>query len=220
MHSNAKAAPMAAVSHGPGPVSAPSHASPSSSSSSGPHQTSVDDIVHSFEEADQHTVDLSGYQPEDWICLSIFWVMSLLVFLQFFSRYVLNDSFAWTEELAVYCLIGVVFLGAAMCVRTCRHIQVDFLYRYLPKPVGRVLATVIDILRTAFFGYAVWLTYRYIVLVGDEPMTTLFWNKSYVYWVALAGFAMMFLRSLQVSARNWRQGYSILENPAAYDALD
>lgn len=208
MHLNAKAAPMAAVSHPPEQPPGPHHVS------------SVDEIVQSFEEADHHDVSLAGYQPEDWICLAMFWAMALLVFLQFFSRYVLNDSYAWTEELAVYCLIGVVFLGSAMCVRACRHIQVDFLYRYLPKPVGRVLSTLIDILRTAFFGYAVWLTYRYIVLVGDEPMTTLFWNKAYVYWVALAGFAMMFLRSLQVSWRNWRQGYSILENPAAYESLD
>ena len=37
---------------------------------------------------------------------------------------------------------------------------------------------------------------------------------------ALAGFFMMFLRSLQVSVQNWRQGYSILENPAAYESLD
>ncbi|WMD20161.1 TRAP transporter small permease [Achromobacter seleniivolatilans] len=211
MHSNAKAGPIAAASSAPSQHLAPP----------GPHQAaSVEDIVHTFEEADQHEVSLAGYQPEDWVCLAMFWTMALLVFLQFFSRYVLNDSYAWTEELAVYCLIGVVFLGAAMCVRACRHIQVDFLYRYLPKRVGRVLSTVIDILRTAFFGYAVWLTYRYIVLVGDEPMTTLFWNKSYVYWVALAGFFMMFARSVQVSVQNWRQGYSILENPAAYDALD
>ena len=208
MHSNAKAAPMAAAS--PAPPQPP-----------GSHPAaSVDEIVQSFEEADHHEVSLAGYQPEDWICLAMFWTMALLVFLQFFSRYVLNDSYAWTEELAVYCLIGVVFLGSAMCVRACRHIQVDFLYRYLPRPAGRALSTLIDILRTAFFGYAVWLTYRYIVLVGDEPMTTLFWNKAYVYWVALAGFAMMFLRSLQVSVRNWRQGYSILENPAAYESPD
>lgn len=208
MHLNAKAAPMAAASH------------PSAQPPGQHHVASVDEIVQSFEEADHHKVSLAGYQPEDWICLAFFWMMALLVFLQFFSRYVLNDSYAWTEELAVYCLIGVVFLGSAMCVRACRHIQVDFLYRYLPKPAGRLLSTLIDILRTAFFGYAVWLTYRYIVLVGDEPMTTLFWNKSYVYWVALAGFVMMCVRSLQVSVQNWRQGYSILENPAAYESPD
>lgn len=208
MHSDAKAAVMAAASNNP--VHPAGHQPPAT----------AQEIVQSFEEADHHEVSLAGYQPEDWICLGIFWVMALLVFLQFFSRYVLNDSYAWTEELAVYCLIGVVFIGSAMCVRACRHIQVDFLYRYLPRPVGRTLATVIDLLRTAFFGYAVWLTYRYIALVGDEPMTTLFWNKAYVYWMALAGFVLMFLRSVQVSICNWRQGYSILENPAAYESQD
>lgn len=208
MHSDAKAAVMAAASNNP--VHPAGHQPPAT----------AQEIVQSFEEADHHEVSLAGYQPEDWICLGIFWVMALLVFLQFFSRYVLNDSYAWTEELAVYCLIGVVFIGSAMCVRACRHIQVDFLYRYLPRPVGRALATVIDLLRTAFFGYAVWLTYRYIALVGDEPMTTLFWNKAYVYWMALAGFVLMFLRSVQVSICNWRQGYSILENPAAYESQD
>ncbi|CAB3812626.1 TRAP transporter small permease [Achromobacter sp. K91] len=208
MHSDAKAAVMAAASNNP--VHPAGHQPPAT----------AQEIVQSFEEADHHEVSLAGYQPEDWICLGIFWTMALLVFLQFFSRYVLNDSYAWTEELAVYCLIGVVFIGSAMCVRACRHIQVDFLYRYLPRPVGRTLATIIDLLRTAFFGYAVWLTYRYIALVGDEPMTTLFWNKAYVYWMALAGFVLMFLRSVQVSICNWRQGYSILENPAAYESQD
>jgi len=185
------------------------------------HETSVESIVHSFEEADQHqNVSLAGYAFEDWFCLVLFWIMGALVFLQFFTRYVLNNSFAWTEELAVYALIGVVFMGSAMCVRICRHIQVDFLYRYLPQGIARVLATLIDLLRTLFFGYAVWLVYRYIELVGIEPMTTIMWNKAYVYWLALAGFVMMFARSVQVSVQNWRQGYSSLENPGAYQSLD
>ncbi|CAM3793601.1 TRAP transporter small permease [Bordetella flabilis] len=184
------------------------------------HPSSVESIVSSFEEADHQEVDLSGHTFEDWLCLGLFWIMALLVFLQFFTRYVLNDSFAWTEELATYALIGVVFIGAAMCVRTCRHIQVDLLYRYLPRAAGRVLSTAIDVLRTAFFAYVAWLVWQYIQLVGDEPMTTIEWNKAYVYWLALFGFVLMCLRSLQVTAQNWRQGYSNLERPEAYDKVD
>ncbi len=75
------------------------------------------------------------------MALVIFWVMALAVFLQFFTRYVLNDSYAWTEEIATYCLIGVVFIGASMCVRLSRHIQVDLIYRYLPHLVARALST-------------------------------------------------------------------------------
>lgn len=186
-----------------------------------PHaEVAAEELVASFAGADQHVVDLSGYSFEDWVCFGFFWVMSGLVFLQFFSRYVLNSSFAWTEELAVYCLIPVVFIGAAMCVRRSRHIQVNILYRYLPGPAGRVLSTLVDLARTVFFGYVAYLVARYALAVDNEPMTTIAWNKSHVYWLAFAGFALMFVRSVQVTVQNWRQGYSILERPEAFDGVD
>ncbi|REF01690.1 TRAP transporter small permease [Cupriavidus plantarum] len=185
-----------------------------------PHMSSVEDLVQSFEEADAQPVDISGHGVEDWFTVLLFWVMTVLVFLQFFTRYVMNDSLSWTEELATYCLIGVVFIGASMCMRRCRHIQVDLLYRYLPHVAARVLSTLVDIVRTAFFAYASWLVWRYIGIVGDEPMTTIDWNKDHVYWFALVGFVMMFARSCQVSWENWRRGYSILERPQAFEAID
>ncbi|MGO4331678.1 TRAP transporter small permease [Cupriavidus sp. 2TAF22] len=185
-----------------------------------PHMASVEELVHSFEEADGQPVDLSGYAAEDWFTLGLFWLMTVLVFLQFFTRYVMNDSLAWTEELATYCLIGVVFAGAAMCVRKSRHIQVDLLYRYLPQRLARVLSTLVDLVRTAFLAYAGWLVWRYILVVGDEPMTTIEWSKSWVYYLVLAGFMLMFLRSCQVCWQNWTQGYSILERPEAFETID
>ena len=185
-----------------------------------PHEVAAEELVASFAEADHHVVDLSGFSVEDWVCFGFFWMMSGLVFLQFFTRYVLNNSFAWTEELAVYCLIPVVFIGASMCVRRSRHIQVNILYRYLPAPAGRVLSTLVDAVRTVFFGYVAWLAMRYALAVNNEPMTTIDWNKSHVYWLAFAGFVLMFGRSIQVSWLNWRQGYSILERPEAFDGAD
>jgi len=182
-----------------------------------PVETSAEALVASFAEADQHVVDLSGYGIEDWICLGFFWIMASLVFLQFFSRYVLNDSFAWTEELAVYCLMPVVFIGAAMCVRRVRHIQVNLLYRYLPVPAGRVLSTAVDLAAVIFYGYAAWLVARYALAVDNEPMTTINWNKSYVYWLAFAGFALMTVRGVQVAAENWRRGFSPLQNPGHFE---
>ena len=185
-----------------------------------PVEVAPEDLVKSFAEADVHVVDLHGHSVEDWICFGFFWAMAGLVFIQFFTRYVMNDSFAWTEELAVYCLIPVVFIGSAACVRRSRHIQVNILYRYLPKPAGRVLSTIVDITRTVFFGYVAYLVARFALAVNNEPMTTIDWNKSHVYWLAFAGFALMFLRSVQVSWINWRQGFSILERPEAFDGVD
>ena len=76
-----------------------------------------------------------------------------VVFYQFFTRYVLNDSAAWTEEIARYLLIGVVFVGASIGVAKNNHIQVDLLYRYLPaRALARALAIAVDVLRIAFFA--------------------------------------------------------------------
>lgn len=183
-------------------------------------QITGDEIAHTFEEEATPKVDLGIYAFEDWVALVIFWVMALAVFLQFFTRYVLNDSYAWTEEIATYCLIGVVFIGASMCVRLSRHIQVDLIYRYLPHVVARALSTVIDLIRIAFFGYAVKLVWVYIQIIGDESMTTINFPKNYVYYAVLLGFVLMFARSLQVALQHLRQGYSILERPGAYDGFE
>ena len=57
----------------------------------------------------------------DWGRLFIV-VLILIVATQFFTRYVLNNSFGWTEELARYLLIMLGFVGSVTCVRKGSHI--------------------------------------------------------------------------------------------------
>ena len=178
-----------------------------------------DELAKTFDSQIQE-VDLSVYAPEDWITLAVFWLMTMCVFLQFFTRYVLNDSYAWTEEIATYCLVVIVFMGSAMCVRLSRHIQVDLIFRYVPHAPARALSTVIDVIRIAFLGYAIRLVWRFIRVVADEPMTTIQYPKGIFYYVVLGGFVMMFVRALQVAWENWRRGYSILERPAAFESAE
>lgn len=177
----------------------------------------ADELARTIEEESAPPIDLSVHAFEDWITLAIFWSMTLAVFTQFFTRYVLNDSYAWTEEIAIYCLIAIVFIGSAVCVRLNRHIQVDFLYRYIPQAPARILATAIDLVRFAFFAYTTILIWRYIGIVWDEEMTTIRWPKYLVYGWVFAGFVLMTLRSAQVAYINWRRGYSTLERPETYD---
>lgn len=179
----------------------------------------AEELAHSFEDATPD-VDLSHYAIEDWVTLAIFWVMTGCVFLQFFTRYVLNNSYAWTEEIAINCLIGVVFLGAVMCVRISRHIQVDVLYHYLPARPARVLAIVVDVVRIGFLAYACWLMWRYVAIVADERMVTVDLPRSIVFYSVLAGFVLMLLRSVQVFIANQRRGYSVLERPEEFQKVE
>lgn len=177
-----------------------------------------EELAAAFDE--EQPVDLSVFGVEDWFAIAIFWIMAGAVILQFFTRYVLNDSFAWTEEIAVYCLIGVVFVGAAMCVRISRHIQVDLLYRYLPHGAARMLANLVLVLQIVFFGYVSWLVYKYASLISDEMMVTVELPKSIVFYTVLAGFVMMTLRAIQVLIASLRDGYSVLERPGKFDGSE
>src|SRR4051794_40974087 len=181
-------------------------------------QVSAEELAHTFDESEHAPVDLSEYAFEDWLALALFWAMALAVFVQFFTRYVLNDSFAWTEEIATNLNVALVFIGSAMCVRISRHIQVDFLYRYLPSWLGRILSTAVDLARIAFFGYGALLIWRFMDIVADEQMTTINLPKNLTYAFVFIGFLLMCFRSVQVAFLNWRRGYSVLERPEAFDA--
>ena len=121
---------------------------------SGPKVMGDDGQFHATDEE----VDLSQTPVEAWVSLLFFWTLGLTVFYQFFTRYVLNDSAAWTEEIARYLLIATVFTGAAIGVAKNNHIQVDFFYRFMPRALSRIMGLLVDVLRIGFFATATLLT--------------------------------------------------------------
>jgi len=168
-----------------------------------------DGEFHATDEA----VDLSHTTIEGWVSLAIFWALGAVVFYQFFTRYALNNSASWTEEIARYLLIGTVFVGASIGVAKNNHIQVDLLYRYLPAPLCRAMSMVVDVLRIAFFAAMVVLTAQMMQKMGSYQMTIIDLPMNIVYGVCLFGLAMMTLRSVWVMKVHVQRGYSVLERP-------
>jgi TRAP-type transport system small permease protein len=172
----------------------------------------IDEEGHFHLEDD--AIDLSDTIAEGWAALGIFWLLALTVFYQFITRYVMNDSASWTEEIARYLLIAVVFVGATIGVAKNTQIQVDFFYRHMPAAVGRWLSRAVDVLRIGFFAAAVVLTAQMMLKLGSNTrMTIIDAPMNLVYGVVLLGFAAMTFRSIQVARVHWRRGYSVLERP-------
>ena len=164
-------------------------------------------------------VDLTHYRLEDWTSFGIFWLLALVIFYQFFTRYALNDSASWTEEIARYLLIATAFVGAAIGVRKNNHIQVDFLYRLLPRYVTRPMSTFVDVARILFFGYCVWLTIALMQKIGASRMAIIDWPIGILYGFVALGFALMTWRAVGVAWDNWKRGYSVLERPELADEM-
>lgn len=166
--------------------------------------------------AQDEAVDFSGTPWEAWIALAFFWLLGAVVFYQFFTRYVMNDSAAWTEEIARYLLIATVFTGAVIGVVRNNHIHVDFFYRFMSPRVGRLMATLVDVLRVGFFASAVVLTVLMMQRLGSTArMTMIDLPMNWVYGICLLSFAAMTVRAVQLAILHWRRGYSVLERPEA-----
>jgi TRAP-type transport system small permease protein len=147
--------------------------------------------------------DLSDVRPEDGLVLCLFWALAVVVFLQFFTRYVLNSSLGWTEEIARYLLIVVTFLGSAMAVRKRSHIAIEFFYRYF-GPTGRHrLALAVDTICLLFYLVAAWITGS-LALKTRQLMTSIDLSKSLIYWLACLGLAGMAYYAARELAHRWR----------------
>jgi TRAP-type C4-dicarboxylate transport system permease small subunit len=158
-------------------------------------------------------VDLSGTPVEAWVALGFFWLLGATVFYQFFTRYVLNNSASWTEEIARYLLIAVVFTGATIGVAKNNHIQVDFFYKFMPEWLSKLMNHLVDIMRIAFFGAATFLTGQMMEKLGTYKMTIIDLPMNLVYGVVMAGFAAMCLRAMWVMKIHWQRGYTVLQRP-------
>jgi TRAP-type C4-dicarboxylate transport system permease small subunit len=156
-------------------------------------------------------IDLSVYALEAWVAFAFFWLLAFTVCYQFFTRYFMNDSASWTEEIARYLLICTVFMGISAAVRDNRHIHVDFLYRLIPRRVGRVLSTFVDLAQLAFLTYAAVLVWLMMQKMGNYKMTIIDLPMNLVYGVCLLGFVCSAVRAAQVAVVNWRRGYSALD---------
>ncbi|OGB93579.1 MAG: hypothetical protein A2Z31_03980 [candidate division NC10 bacterium RBG_16_65_8] len=142
------------------------------------------------------------FHLEDLVALVFFWALAIVVFLQFFTRYALNNSLAWTEEIARYLLIGTAFAGAGMAARKNSHIFVAWFYQFGPVRLAYVVRGLVYLASALIYAVAAWVSYRIVGLV-QERMVSIdlpFWL---IYAVACVGFATMAIRTLQLAWAHW-----------------
>ena len=77
-------------------------------------------------------------------------IMTLLVLYQVFTRYILNNPAAFTEELVRYFLIWTGFIGAAYAFITREHMCLVLVRDSLSPSRKRILMTLIDVLILVF----------------------------------------------------------------------
>lgn len=69
------------------------------------------------------------------ICVVLLSTIVVSITIQVITRYLFGQPLVWVEELAGYCFLWGVFLGAAVGMKELRHIRIEtFVSRMSPRP--------------------------------------------------------------------------------------
>jgi TRAP-type C4-dicarboxylate transport system permease small subunit len=162
-------------------------------------------LIHAQEEAERNEPP-GDWRVEDWLAFGLFWALAAVVFTQFFSRYVLNDSIAWTEEIARYLLMVTAFMGAALAARKGTHIALEIVPNLLPPGLRRWARLLLGLVTVGFFAISAWLCWSIAEAMMYQPMVVIDVPLGWVYWGVLAGMVMTTFRLAQASWIRFRDG--------------
>ena len=122
--------------------------------------------------------------------------MCILIFVATFCRFTKLLSIPWSEELARYCMIWMVFLGISAGAKKGQHFNVSVIISAIP-PLGRkVLAVIRTLLLIAFNVFVAWYG---IVMMDNQIMMeqvtpTLKWPMWTMYLAIVIGSVLMAVR--------------------------
>lgn len=126
-----------------------------------------------------------------YISVVLILVMFVIIILQVFYRYVLNNSLPWTEEIARFIMVWMVFLGTSMVSKRKLNMSLDFLIKRLPLGVQKP----IDILLQIYLIFFLFILFKQgIVLVESAfsqvaPATQI--SMKLVYLALPVGIAIL-----------------------------
>lgn len=139
------------------------------------------------------------------LCAVILAVMFAVTLFQVVARVILGISSVWSEELARFLYVCLVFIGAAPLIRDDEHIRVGVLTDRLTGRPQSVMRLVTIFLTIPFIAIMTWGAWTNTVANWRTYAPTLDWlSIGYIYLVIwIAGLLMLWYLTVNL-ARNLR----------------
>ena len=144
-------------------------------------------------------IDRACADAETWLVAVLLGASVLLNFSLVVSRYAFSYSVNQLEEVSVYLIIWLVFVGAVACDRRNQHIALDIVYHLLTPSRRILLRRTADLLQGALCLYLAWLTLRTVIFtfqLGEVSLSSLRAPVWLLMSIMPPAFLVLALRSL------------------------
>ncbi len=110
-------------------------------------------------------------------------VMTIVLFAQITARYVFGSGLSWSEELARYLMIWVVYIGAAVVYKDNSHISVTVLEEIFGPLARRILGVIQKIVSIAFMGLVGYWSIGMMEFAALQTSPNMLIPMNYIYLV-------------------------------------
>jgi len=130
-------------------------------------------------------------------------ITSVIVIMNVFTRYFLNFTFSWTEEVAVGSFVWVIFLGFANAYKKKSVIGVEVLVKLLPERGRLLLNAITSLIVVLLSGSMFYLSYQYVM---NSTKITVALEISYIYIQIsiVISFALITIYSIYFAYHSFR----------------
>ena len=137
------------------------------------------------------------------IVVVLFSVMLIAVLAQVAGRYFFNFSIAQAAEIATFCQIWLVLLGAGVALARGQHVAIDVLPSQLPLPLARLALIAIALVSAAFLAVLAYGTLPLIKLGQFQTSPALQMPMKYMYACLPVGAIYMMLELVLSVVQRW-----------------
>lgn len=140
-------------------------------------------------------------------------VMASCVMLQVILRYFFAAAAPWAEEVAVYAMVGAVYMGACLAVREDAHFRITILHNRLSPKWRMALLVFADFLWLAFLGFWLWHSAEFVGVYFQYATISpgLNIDQKWPQSMVPVCVALMMARLVQY---HWRRAKGMAEEPA------
>ena len=97
------------------------------------------------------------------VCYFLLIVVTLVVGLAVFTRYVLNNPLQWTEETARYLLIWLTMIASSVAIKQRAHIRLETLVLRIPRLAATIIEIVLFTIIIILVGFLARASYQFLV---------------------------------------------------------
>jgi TRAP-type C4-dicarboxylate transport system permease small subunit len=135
-------------------------------------------------------------------------VITALIVVAVFYRYVLQDPIAWVLDITIFLLVFVFFLTVAPALESGSHIEVDLFDPLVPpsaRKAQQLIGKALTLIFAAIFFWFVLAYYREVVETDELSFTMITVPLKYVYWIGPIGAFQFLLTATVLLIRFYEQ---------------